>query len=246
MNKALFKQLMLGRFRIGTDPTTAAHYVCESDACGTNGIDMRSWEHRDQPHLHRVHNRCTADRACSCECAMKRALSDLEMNIDIADGSTPDSASGAAMLAAVQRASYGELPFEVIQKFHHASHWASVHNDFDPMPEVADEVSLELHDGVGAPHGNANSSGVYMVEVVRLMRRWVLKQREPHLSQQSMTSLVMVFDILISILLNMHMRSDIESSAQLATALLSSPDRRCCGRSMGRALLMITKLEVLL
>jgi hypothetical protein len=102
---------------------------------------------------------------------MKRALSDLEMNIDIADGSTPDSASGAAMLTAVRQASYGSLPFEVIQKFHHASHWTSVHSDFDPMPEVADVVSLELHDGVGAPYGNANSSGIYMVEVGRLMRR---------------------------------------------------------------------------
>ena len=163
MNKALFKQLMLGRFRIGTDPATTSHYVCESDVCGTNGIDRRSWEQQERPRSHRVHNRCTTDRACSCECAIKRALSDLEKNIDIADGSTPDSASGATMLAAVQQASYGSLTFEVIQKFHHASHWTSVHSDFDPMPEVADVVSVELHDGVGAPYGNANSSGTYIM-----------------------------------------------------------------------------------
>ena len=36
MNKALFKQLMLGRFRIGTDPAPTSCYVCESDVCGTN------------------------------------------------------------------------------------------------------------------------------------------------------------------------------------------------------------------
>ena len=109
-----------------------------------------------------------------------------------------------------QVSSYGELPFEVIQKFNQASHWSCIHSDLDPMPEVVDEVLLEFHDGVGAPHGNANSSGIYMVELARLMRRWVLKQHNSHLSQKSMTSLVMVFDTLISILLNMHMWSDIE------------------------------------
>ena len=132
--------------------------------------------------MHRVHSRCTADRACSCECAIKRALSDLEMNIVIADSSTPDSASGLAVVTSAQASSYGELPFQVTQKFNQASHRSCIHSSFEPMPEVVDEVSLELHDGVGAPHGNANSSGIYMVELARLMRRWVLKQQDSQLS----------------------------------------------------------------
>ena len=196
--------------------------------------------------MRRVHNRCTAGRAYSYECAINRALSDLEMNIDIADGSTPDSASGSAVVTSAQNSSYGELPFEVIQAFNQASHRSCIHSGFDTMPEVIEEVSLDLHTGVDALHGNANSSGIYMVELARLMRRWVLKQQDSQLSQESMMSLVMVFDILISILLNTHLHSGIESSAQLATALLGCPDRRCCGRSMGQALLMISRLEILL
>ena len=110
------------------------------------------------------------------------------------------------------------------------------------MPEVIEEVSLDLHTGVDALHGNANSSGIYMVELARLMRRWVLKQQISQLSQKIMMMLVMVFDTLISILLNMHLRSDMESSTQFAIALLGSPDRRCCGRSIGQASLMISRL----
>ena len=98
MNKPLFEQLMLGRFRVSNDSAPASRYVCESNVCGTNGADRSSWEQRAMPHMHKVHSRCTADRACSSECAIKRALSDLEMNIDIADSSTPDSASGSAVV----------------------------------------------------------------------------------------------------------------------------------------------------
>ena len=91
MNKPLFEQLMLGRFGVSNDSAPASRYVCESDVWGTNGVDRASWEQQTRPpYMRRVHNRCTAGRACSCECAISRALSDLEMNIDIADGSTPD------------------------------------------------------------------------------------------------------------------------------------------------------------
>ena len=115
MNKPLLKQLKLGRFRIVNDSAPASHYACKSDVWGTNGVDRPSWELRERPpYMHRVHNRCTADRACSCECAINRALSDLEMNIDIADGSPPDSASGSTVETSAGTRSYDELPFEVI------------------------------------------------------------------------------------------------------------------------------------
>ena len=116
INKDLFNQLMQGRFRVGEDAAPAGRYVCESDLWGTNWVDRPSWENRTgKPFMYRVHNRCIADRACSCECAIKRALSDLEMNLDIADGSTPDSASGSAIVTAARASGYGELPFEVVQ-----------------------------------------------------------------------------------------------------------------------------------
>ena len=55
-----------------------------------------------------------------------------------------------------------------------------------------------------------------------------------------------MFDVVLSILRNMHSQSDIESSTELASALLDDDNKRCCGRSMGTALLMITKLESML
>ena len=117
MVTALFKQLMRGRFRVGEDSAPTSRYVRESDVCGTNGVDRRSWERQTRPHMHSVHNRCTSDRACSCECAIKRALSDLEMNIDISDtgSSTPDSASGSAVVAEARPTTAEELHVAISQ-----------------------------------------------------------------------------------------------------------------------------------
>ena len=145
MNKPLLKQLRLGCFRFSNDSAPASHYVCESNVCGTNGVDRASGEQQTRPpYMRRVHNRCTAGRACSCECAINRALTDLEMNIDIADGSTPDSAPGSAVVTSAHNSSYGELPFEVILAFNQASHRSCIHSGFDPMSEAIEEVSLEV------------------------------------------------------------------------------------------------------
>ena len=103
MNKPLLRQSRLGRFRVSNDSAPASRYVCESDVCKTNGVDRANWE---QQYKRRVHNRCTAGRACSCECAINRALSDLEINIDIADSSTPDSASGSPVVTSTQNSSW--------------------------------------------------------------------------------------------------------------------------------------------
>ena len=79
-----------------------------------------------------------------------------------------------------------------------------------------------------------------------MLRRWVLVQPSREICDEDKMDLVHVFDVLLSILENMHSRSDIESSTELASALLADDRKRCCGRSMGTALLMITRLETML
>ena len=93
-------------------------------------------------------------------------MSDLETNIDIADSSKPNSASGSAVMAAARLGGYGGLSFEVVQGSHHVSHVACMDSDFGPMPELANEMSLEF-----------GSADIHMVELARLMRRWVLQPR---------------------------------------------------------------------
>ena len=238
--------------------------------------DMQRWlrghkaRHETNGWCHgKVHNRCSSDRACSCECAMERAVTEFEQELDVGFGAGPeappgegpdndpngaqdgapeagpgscpggndkpdDTAVGSATSATNGAAAGGaaQMPYDMVQRIQIAV------NESRDGPRDLGVISRCV--------GEKYSLGRRQECVARMLRRWVLIQPRREICDEDKMDLVHVFDVLLSILENMHSRSDIESSTELASALLADDYKRCCGRSMGTALLMITRLETML
>ena len=222
----MFQQLVRGRFRISGDPAPASRYVCESDVCGTNGVDRRSWQQRTRPHMHRVHNRCTADKACSCECAIKRALSDLEMNIDIADSSTPDSASGSPVVTSAQNSSWiGSVL----------------------SPEITSTIllldscfhSTHVHVLTQAQRGNKD-----VLIVLNAIRTWILLQRDEEVSYADKHRIVYFLKVVSELVATLYFKFNVANVKQLWKALCPAVCRydQCCRQSLRIALVQLQSL----
>ena len=255
------------------------HLRCHPHRCKCAGKcvcpDMQRWlrghkaKHETNGWCHgKVHNRCSSDRACSCECAMERAVTEFEQELDVGfsaepeaspgegpdndpngaqdgapgagPGSCPggndkadDTAVGITVSTANGAAAGGaaRMPYDMVQRIQIAGNesWVGP-RDLGVISRCIGRYS----------HGRRQQG------VARMLRRWVLIQPRREICDEDKMDLVHVFDVLLSILENMHSRSDIESSTGLASALLADDNKRCCGRSMGTALLMITRLETML